>query len=145
MAGMVFYQISAAEVKELKKSPQKLSSLIKNKDRPKIDIGEAGFQIDLILSYIQEKINEPALADAIGGGNLIGNDNYLIKDHLAKEVKEITAALKKVTKDDFIEACMVIGASADDMEDLAWKPLISLTEFYTDASKKRKAIIETIY
>ena len=144
MAGMVFYYVTAAEAKELKQNPKKLTSLIK-KNRPKIDIGESGFQIDLALSYILEKVDEPDIAYAIGGGNLIGNDNYFIKHHTAKRVKEISTALQKVTKEDFSEACLVIGASLDDMEELAWRPFISLKEFFTEASKKRKAIIETIY
>ncbi len=144
MSGMVFYHVSAAEAKELKKSPKKLSSLTK-KGRPKADIGEAGFQIDLALSYIQEKTNKPVLAYAIGGGDLIGNDNYFIRHHIAKRVKEIAAELEKITRQDFVEAFMVIGTSPDDMDDLIWRPFILLKEFYTDASKKRKAVIETIY
>jgi Domain of unknown function (DUF1877) len=144
MAGMILYHVNATEAKELKKSPNKLSSLTR-KNRMKVDVGEASFQIDLALSYILEKVDEPILAYVIGGGNLIGNDNYYIRCHPAKKVKEIAAALQKVIKNDFTEAYLAIGASPDDIDELGWTPFQALRDFYTEASKKRKAIIETIY
>jgi len=145
MAGEIFYLVTVAEVKEIKKSPEKIRSFDRNA-RNCLDLEHVGYNIDLALEYLADQLNQPSLGVAVSCEMDVGSSDCPVRHTPAKRAAEIAKALSVVSKALFLEAFDIANPGCEpDLGEYCFNHFKDLAEFFEDAAKKRKAVVKTIY
>jgi hypothetical protein len=145
MAGEIFYQVTVAEVREIKKDPEKIRSFDR-RARTCIALEHAGYNIDLALEYLADRLNLPALGSAVSCEMDVGSSDCPVRHTPAKSTAEIAKALSAVSKALFLEAFDIANPGCEpDLGEYCFAHFKDLAEFFEDAAKKRKAVVKTIY
>ncbi len=145
MAGEILYQVTAAEVKEIKRDPGRVRSYDKGKVRY-VDLADVGMALDVALLYLNDEDDDPGLAAFVSGFKDVGGDECPAWSLPAKQVKEVARALAEISKSDFGEAVDVsMGGCDEDTTVHCLKYFEDVVAFFQEAAKKRRTVVKTIY
>ena len=145
MAGEIFYQVTAAEVREIRKDPEKIRSFDRGA-RTCLDLEHVGYNIDLALEYLADQLKQPALGVAVSCEKDIGSSDCPVRHTPAKSAAKIAKALSGVSKALFLEAFDIANPGCEpDLGEFCFDHFKDLAEFFEGAAKKRKAVVKTIY
>jgi len=144
MGGDIFYMVTAAEAKLLKKEPQKIWEYDRNQVRH-VDLGLYGYHIDAALEYARDEVDDDALSLAVHGGKEIGGPEVAIKTLSSKDVAAVSSALDKIDKEMLGNALCNAFGTCNDIETDCYSSFQALADFYKDAAAKRKTVVKTIY
>jgi len=145
MAGEILYQVTAAELKEIKRDPGRVRSY----DRKKVsyvDLADVGMALDVTLLYLNDEEDDPGLAAFVSGFKDVGGDECPAWSLSAKQVKEVARALAAISKVTFNEAIdIAMGGCDEDTTDHCLKYFEDLVTFFEEAAQKRRTVVKTIY
>ena len=145
MGGEIIYQVTAAEVGEIKKDPSVLAGF-KPDSRESIDLGVSGYPIDIVLDYLNDDIGVAELCLAVSCDKDVGSDEFHAKTLNSKQVRAASAAMDKITRSAFKDAFETTHAGSDEAAgDELYELFDDIRDFFKRAVKKRRSLVKTIY
>jgi hypothetical protein len=145
MAGEVFYLVTAAEVKRIRKDPAAVRAL-DIPDRRSLRLEQVSYNIDCALEIIRQETDTGPVALAVSLENDIGSAHTPVKHVTAGRAAEVARALAAVSRELFIEAFQEANCECGpDLAEECHLYFKELVQFYAEAAKRKKAVVKTIY